>query len=159
MSNMISTFMELTPFSRQRKSKPRYVWIQMWYMLWGEECGALWLRADMAVLDWVIMKEAAWVHMQQTLHNVHGISDATRQSGAKEPSRRSRDQRQQNRNRNSLAKDKSLWEVQSRGAAWRAECEMTLDGYKKFCPEFYGTKQASDMIQHGVGQKVSSVLK
>ena len=63
--------------------------IQMMIHAMREECGALGLRSRQPILNCVIMKEGCLgAQPQQTLHNVHGISDATRQSGAKEPSRR-----------------------------------------------------------------------
>ena len=56
--------------------------IQMMIHAMREECGALGLRSRQPILNCVIMKEGCLgAQPQQTLHNVHGISDATRQSG------------------------------------------------------------------------------
>ena len=78
--------------------------IQMMIHAMREECGALGLRSRQPILNCVIMKEGCLgAQPQQTLHNVHGISDATRQSGAKEPSRRGTSVLKGNRIGNSLA--------------------------------------------------------
>lgn len=127
------------PPSPDRKSKNWNMYIiQMMRHAMREECGALRLRSRQPILNCVIMKEGCLgAQLQQTLHNLHGVSDATRHSGAKEPARRGNSVFKGNRIGNSLAMTSPCGKYRV-GAAWRTECEMRLwRATEEILSEFY----------------------
>lgn len=143
MSNMISTFMELTPFSRQRKSENRDMYrIQIMIHAMREECGALWLRSRQPVLNWVIMKEGCLgAQPQQTLHNAWHLrchqaewSQRALPGGGTEI--------KGNRTGNSLARTSPCGKYRA-GAAWRTGVRWGSGRLQEeILSEFYGVLQA-----------------
>lgn len=127
MSNMISTFMELTPFSRQFKSKNWGMYIiQMMTHAMREERVALQLRSWQPVLTCVIRKEGC-LGASLSRHCIMCMASQMPPGRVepKKPSRRGNSMLRGNRIGNSLART-SPWGKHSVGAAWRKECEMRL---------------------------------